>query len=128
MGTQIRDLWPSDIGVATLVTPVSILREQAALLGEKTGNLVQAEVKTSSNGQIVTHSFNLVAPAMGNYRYRLLSATHNVEVYPLTLNFDPTNSGMTVKTEQEFIEKLSNFLSSEKAVNIVKSLIAQSQQ
>ncbi len=128
METQIRDLWPSDIGIASLVTPVTILREQAALLGEKTGNLVQAEVKTSSSGQVVTHSFNLIAPAMGNYRYRLLSATHNVEVYPLSLNFDPTNSGITVKTEQEFIEQLSKWLSSEKAVNIVKSLIAQSQQ
>lgn len=128
METQVRDLWPSDIGVATLVTPVSILREQAALLGEKTGNLVQAEVKTSSNGPSVIHSFILIAPAMNGYRYRLLSAVHNVEVYPLNITFEPTSASRSVKTEQEFTEYLRELLSSEKTINIVKSLIAQSQQ
>jgi len=128
METQVRDLWPSDIGIVTLVTPVSILREQAAFLGEKTGNLVQAEVKTTSNGPSVVHSLYLIAPAMGGYRYRLLSAAHNVEVYPLNINFEPTSVSIMVETEDEFTEYLGELLSSEKTINIVKSLVAQSRQ
>lgn len=128
METQVRDLWPSDIGVATIITPVSILREQAALLGEKTSNLVQAEVKTSSDGPRVMHAFFLIAPAMDRYRYRLLYVTHNIELYPLTISFEAANSQIVVKSQDEFIEQLGKLLSSEKTQNIVKSLIVQSQE
>lgn len=33
------DLWPSNIADSNLTTPVTILKEQAALLGEKTKQL-----------------------------------------------------------------------------------------
>ena len=128
METQVRDLWPADIGVATLITPVSILREQAALLGEKTSNLVQAEVKTTSEGARVMHSFYLVAPAMNKYRYRLLYVTHDVALYPLNIVFDPANSQVTAKSQDAFVEQLGKLLSSEKTITIVQSLVAQSQQ
>jgi len=42
----MSDLWPKDIGNTNLRAPVSILREQASLLGEKTQNLVKADVYT----------------------------------------------------------------------------------
>ena len=32
------DLWPANLTESNLVTPVAILREQAALLGDKTKN------------------------------------------------------------------------------------------
>lgn len=38
------DLWPADIGEPNIRTPVSILREQASLLGEKTNNIVEGQV------------------------------------------------------------------------------------
>jgi hypothetical protein len=31
-----EDLWPSDLGIVSIVTPAAILRAQATLLGEKT--------------------------------------------------------------------------------------------
>ena len=34
------DLWPDNIAESNMVTPVAILREQAALLGDKTKQLV----------------------------------------------------------------------------------------
>ena len=48
MSQPHRDLWPEDIAVSTIVPPVGILREQAALLGEKTGGLVDGQVVSIS--------------------------------------------------------------------------------
>ncbi len=41
----MTDLWPETIGTVRVKSPVAILREQASLLGQKTQNLVQAQVK-----------------------------------------------------------------------------------
>jgi len=128
MATAVRDLWPADIGVTTLITPVSILREQATLLGEKTKHLVDAEVVSTPNGPGMVHSFILVAPAIGGYKYRLLRVIHNVDVYPLTLHFEPTNTQTEASNQEDFEKQLGSIFSSDKTQNIVKSLIAQSQQ
>ena len=47
------DLWPENIAESNMVTPVSILREQAALLGDKTKQLVTGEVQTTTDRQFV---------------------------------------------------------------------------
>jgi hypothetical protein len=58
MANPVRDLWPEDVTVTDVLPPVAIMRQQAALLGDKTQNLVQAEVTTKAapKGQI-RHSF-----------------------------------------------------------------------
>lgn len=52
-------------------SPVSIMREQAKLLGDKTNNLVKADVGDGSpnNGRFVYH-FYIVAPTLNNYHFR----------------------------------------------------------
>ena len=47
MAHNIPDLWPDDIAVTSLQVPVTILRQQATLLGEKTKNLVEGEVSST---------------------------------------------------------------------------------
>jgi hypothetical protein len=80
--TQV-DLWPDTFSIEGLNAPVNLLREQAALLGKKTNNLVQADVKQdkSSFGKF-TYSFYLAAPAL-NYQYRLFQIHHDVSLYPV---------------------------------------------
>src|SRR5271166_5255710 len=78
------DLWPKAKFETDIVTPVSIMRRQAALLGEKTQQLLTAEVNTTAIGTQMTHSFRLVAPTLDNYRFELFSVVHKVdELYPL---------------------------------------------
>ena len=50
-----NDLWPENIADSNLVTPVSILKQQAALLGEKTRQLVKGEVVTQTTGNLFVH-------------------------------------------------------------------------
>jgi len=58
----------------------------AALLGEKTKQLVMGEVVTQTTGTLFVHSFFLVAPTL-NYRYELFRAQHHVGFYPPSLNW-----------------------------------------
>jgi hypothetical protein len=120
------DLWPDDIGQSDLVTPVSILREQAAALGPKTGNLVTAEVdSTSSDGQYFNYSFTLVAPAL-RYRYQLFTLFHTISLYPATATVRQAQFQIT--NEAELRKFLGSVLSSEETRKIVRALIAQSRE
>lgn len=126
MAASQRDLWPTNISVLPdLRTPVSILREQASLLGEKTSNLVEGEVRSQGdkNSQFV-HTFFLIAPALDNYRYPLFTVTHKVELYPLSINF--SNVGVHVNQEEDFIEQLKKIFSDERTMKVIQALIAQS--
>jgi hypothetical protein len=118
------DLWPKAKFESNIVTPLSIMRRQASLLGEKTQQLVTAEVVTSTNGNLAAHAFRLVVPAMDNYKYQLFNITHRVEqLYPLEAYFDSSNP--TIRDQSAFVEWLKGVLSSESTLKKIDSLIAQ---
>ena len=149
-----EDLWGEEIKSDPLpAAPVSILREQAALLAEKTNNDLKGEVETSASGENrFSHSFYIVAPGLDDYRYRLFYINHDVLLYPLQIGGlsnasikeaappgnnppDPTNpfmgvfppTTMTIQAENEagFKILLKKILSSEETARIVKSLLGQ---
>src|SRR3989442_9298254 len=73
MATAIDDLWPADIATAEqVVAPVTILKQQASLLGQRTKNLVEAVVETEpvDYGRIMRHNFIIVVPPLSFYRYK----------------------------------------------------------
>jgi hypothetical protein len=122
----IKDLWPADIGETSLVTPVSLLREQAAALGPKTKNLVTAEVESGQGGAGIMHSFYLLAPAL-KYRYLLFTVSHPITLYPATCNPSRGASKMA-RSEPELIEWLQVILSSDDTKSVIRALIAQSRE
>jgi hypothetical protein len=114
------DLW-GEIAATPIRTPLAILREQAALLGAKTKNLVEASVNTHATGDHFQHSFDLVVPALDRYTYNLFTIIHGPSIYPVTV------WGKTVifLTEEQFIEWLGATLSSPETMRIVTNLLAQ---
>jgi len=76
-----NDLWPENIADSNLVTPVSILKQQAALLGEKTRQLVKGEVVTQTTGNLFVHYFYIAAPTL-SYKFELFTLSHGVNFYP----------------------------------------------
>jgi len=115
------DLWPSNIADTKLVSPISILKDQAALLAEKTKQLVKGEVTTQVTGTLLVHSFFLVAPTL-NYRYELFRAQHHVSFYPLVVTWGNTTTQLL--SEGEFKQKLQQIFSAQHTVNIVQSILA----
>ena len=115
-----KDLW-GEIDVARVRTPLVIMKEQAALLGTKTKNLVEASVKTRPDGEQFVHSFNIVVPALGNYTYNLFSAAHGPEMYPVNIY----RQSDLLKNEEAFVQWLASKLSSPETKRIISNLLSQ---
>jgi len=117
----IPDFW-GEIAPAEVRTPAAILREQAAALGPKTRNLIEAQVVThaSQSGDIV-HNFNLVVPALDDYTYQLFRIRHAAaDLYPVTVA-----DGVVLRNEDAFVAWLRERLSSDKTKRIIGNLLAQ---
>src|ERR1017187_5540967 len=88
MSDEIEDLWP-DFNPAAIVTPASILKTQAAALSQKSKGLLQGEVETWTSEENIYHRFNLIVPALENYRYSLLRMHHLGTLYPVYVDESP---------------------------------------
>jgi hypothetical protein len=88
------DLWPDDLmdSLDKVKTPISILREQASLLGTKTGNLIEGKVYTASwedqKDYPFQYGFYLEAPTLENYRFTMFYLFYDIELYPLIMFLD----------------------------------------
>lgn len=118
MSQTRRDFWPDEIAVTSVVTPIAILKEQAALLGEKTKGLVLGEVESeqeqgeevvedylkeplgSSAPIIQKHTLYLVTPALDNYQYSLLSVKHDFELYPCEVCYHPKPEDLQISRDE----------------------------
>lgn len=150
------DLWPEDlIGQPEIKAPVTILKEQASLLGKKTKNLIEAEVRPDQEVETPTtlerimgqtrprlllnegefrYDFYLVAKTLG-YRYKLLSIQHDINLYPVAMLPDEDimmeiSDGQKVqkqwaKSEPELIELLQRIFTAQKTRRVIQALLAQ---
>lgn len=129
MTTGTDDLWPDDIGSIKLNSPVSIISKQAALLGNKTSNLVEGIVSSEVDEQGDNNiTFYLSAPALGDYRYKLFKVYHGIaDIYPVvTYSRDEQHRPEAIKDEEELKDYLKAKFNSEKTLRIIRSLMAQS--
>jgi hypothetical protein len=119
-----RDLWGDFSDTPPLITPLAIMKEQAALLGDKTKGLLRASVDTTAEYGEITHYFHIVASALGNYEYQLFYAKHAIELYPVKIEYKLS----TIRCDDvtEFTNELGKILASPETHRIVQSLIAQS--
>lgn len=122
MATQ-TDYW-GEIVPAAERTPASIMREQAALLGTKTRNLIEAKVaSTTVQKDLLVYSFVLVVPALDNYQYQLFQISHKLlSLYPVTVT-SPRRAELP--TEEQFVGWLRDILSSPETKKLIGTLLAQ---
>ncbi len=81
----------------------------------KTMGLVEAEIVSEpASDDMEHHYFELIAPAMGRYRYRLLDAWHNSNlVYPVWVDTpDWDDESRECSSQLEFTEALAAIFSS----------------
>lgn len=150
MSVPVHDLWP-DIQAVPIVPPIAVLRQQAQLLAEKTGGLLRGEVTSatlpgvrrstpsvtnaaemllSATGTAVdlVHTFHIVAPALSNYRYSLLSVRHDYRLYPAVVSYLPNATVYEVSSSEEFESRLRELFGHEETLRVLGSLLVQIQQ
>ena len=85
---SIVDLWPHDIGERDPAeertrTPVAILREQGALLAEKTRGALGGEVRFDESGAVrFVYSLWIVPAAAPHCEYLLVRMMHGATTWP----------------------------------------------
>lgn len=146
---MVEDLWPQELESTKIRPPVSILKEQASLLGQKTKNLVEGLVTITESRENLAYSFYLAAPALNNYRYLLFTMHHDIRMYPLYIHVEQeilkeinpdlydSWSGLTADllagshnekadNEAEFLELLKKIFSASKTKQLIGAMLSQS--
>jgi uncharacterized small protein (DUF1192 family) len=87
MVAAIPDLWPQ-IKFDTLA-PASILRKQVEYINSKGKGVVEAQLSyVTGDGDFVIIRLDLVAPLLEGQKYRVLIASHRLNLYPVQLEAD----------------------------------------
>ena len=129
MSVETVSLWPTDFGERLdLLTPLLILRQQGAILGERTKNIVLGRVSTHSEGDSFVQRFSVHCPPLG-YQIELFSVKHGIELYPATVVF-PNEQGQNKEAADPDHLKtlLKDIFARPKTKQIIASLLAQSRQ
>lgn len=126
------NLWPTDIGQVTAErVPVTLLKEQAALLAQLTKGLVEAEVRSGQDpetGEFVD-DFYLVGPII-NYQYLLFSLTYSDEFYPARFTSKSERKGqehsVLVDDDDDLEKHVAQTLNHQKTRQVIGAIIARS--
>lgn len=139
----MENLWPEEITDLDAVArgPLSILKEQAALLGEKTRNIVEGRVERMSKAMLVVsphnlpfgYTFYLRAPSLG-YKYDLFSVFSDVEQYPIYIQVDDdirkelslSAKELQTNTENDFKSMLRRIFAARKTKELIQALVSRS--
>lgn len=121
------DLWGEIHAPSEVRTPLLVLREQAALLTEKTKGLLRGSVATHAHGNLLVHAFLIVVPALDGYTYQLFEVQHaSTELYPVTVPLASPNPGKgKAGTEEQFQKWLGRTLTAPATKKIIANLLAQ---
>ncbi len=131
------DLWPEDIQTVRVKAPMTILKEQATFLGQRTKNIVTAEVVRCVSIDMFKFAFYIVGPAIGNYRWRLFTMSYSVSYYPLTLKLAPGilqelydaaphGATRTISSRNEFLVELRKVFAADKTLRVIRAILALS--
>jgi len=148
MSQEFISLWSNQIR-PKILTPRAILRAQAEALAKQTGGLLLAEIKDNQreNG-MVELDFSFVVPALGGYRHWILTVGDKTDLpYPSMVDaqiFRGSGSQPNLQhalekrvfiaceyranSDDEFIELVSQVLTSSSVLSVAQSLIARASE
>jgi hypothetical protein len=124
---SIPDLLPpsEDLGPPPMNhTPVAILRAQAGHLKQKTqGDVLADVVQSDAPADRVGYWFQLVVPALQNYRYHLFYVEHGLKLYPLQIRRSRGGELFAeASTEPEFLQALRGMFGDSKTRDVIQQL------
>jgi hypothetical protein len=128
MAEQAMDLWPQ-IEAVDVRTPGTILKQQAALLGKHTKNLLEGRVLTQGRAGLFIHHFMIDAPTL-NYSMELFAVSHDLKLYPVRIEEAPSvrldlPPGSLLNSEVEFVDWLKAVFNAAETKRILSTLMAQ---
>ena len=128
MSVETASLWPMDFGEIVMLTPLAILRQQGAALGEQTKNIVIGRVTTQSEGDTFVQRFSLYCAPLG-YQTELIAVKHGIDLYPATVVVANEQSlHPSANNPEELKGVLKEIFARPKIKKTIASLLVQSRQ
>jgi hypothetical protein len=121
-----KSLWGELPDVSAIVAPITILKQQGSLLARATkGMLTASAIVNQGNLGRLKVTMYLVATALNNYRYEVLSVSHGVEPYPAQVTAEGQN--IQCPDRDAFEKAVEQVLQSERVRKAIAGLLAQMQ-
>lgn len=122
-----KNLWGELPSGESLAVPSAILREQAEILTDHTKGLLVGKVVPGGQAKddSMLFHFDIVAPFLSDYRYRLISVHHPVTLYPVKMMDRLRSIETTSNSEEEFVDNLADTLASDETRHMIAVLLAQ---
>lgn len=123
-----KNLWGELPAGTSIVTPYSVLREQAANLTNSTNGVLTGVVERQASGERFVLRLIIVVSSLDNYRYVVVVLNHDVRLYPLQImapSVPGLNVWMTCDDEDALMDKLERILRSDHTQKVILALLAQ---
>lgn len=113
--------------VKALGVPLQVLKEQAEKLTEQSDGLLRGEVLTFDHGEEIYTVLSIRVPNLNNYKIEIITYRQPLRMFPGRIDFHLTSKTEEVRSFEQFVESLKNYLSSQDMMNILGTLLAQAQ-
>ncbi len=127
MSVETASLWPTDFGEQVLLTPIAVLRQQGAALGEQTKNIVVGRVQTTGDAATFYQTFAVYCAPLG-YQTPLFQVRHGIDLYPAIVALPTGEDQRTANNPDELKAILKEQFARPSTKKIIASLLAQSRQ
>lgn len=128
----MESLWPDFDDMPKAITPGTILKEQAAALGEKFQNKIQGRITVSRTAESFKHTFLLYCAPLA-YRYKLFETEYKLlDLYPVSVTVEgdiaeelcgtQEESEIAAPTEEELKAVLKRIFAAQKTVHLIQAL------
>ncbi len=137
-----EDFWPPIDNAEDPNSPVVVLRKQAEILTEKSGQRLKGRISTETvrldaqarellgmnlDATAFTHVFRILVPSLDYYSYALFAISHGIDPYPV-VHKNEANEWQALANVNAFKDWLRGELSSERTRRIVKTLSEQAER
>lgn len=126
-----KNFWGQLPEVREIVSPASILNEQASMLTEHTKGVVVGSVRSvqpRKPGNVVAAELIAYVPALNKYSLRIIHVEHAILSYPcncMSNYIEPVRGFVEVADQSEFESILKAVLTNEKLLEFISNLISQ---
>jgi hypothetical protein len=125
--STVENLWGDIPKKPSILTPLSVLKRQASLLGDLTGGSLSGEVTTMASADGLMHVLVIVASSLNNYRVEVLSVRHGLLLYPTRITNRISGDRAEAPDQTALVSIIREILSSGPVRGVVEALLAQVQ-
>ena len=128
MTEKHEDLWGTQFSARDLITPRSILMQQAEVLNTHTSGVLFASVESGELDGSMGHVLKIQAPRLPNSLTSIVTVSHEAQLFPATVRSSALSEVVVCHSLETYTATIREVLSSAATRNCVSALITHSNE